>query len=142
MTFSASRLTDEELKEKAKHWKQMNSKRYSEKRRFGFVDHYKEDMPPEHLRKVIKDHGDALSKKFSKNQRVYLGALKFVRRAVLKHMPMPWEQTREVPVIYHVSRAITFVNEVPKVIEPVKKCFEYSEQRSWSLPWILMWIRT
>jgi hypothetical protein len=29
------------------------------------------------------------------------------------------QQVREVPVLYHVSGAITFVNEVPKVIEPV-----------------------
>ncbi len=29
------------------------------------------------------------------------------------------KQVREVPVLYHISGAITFVNEVPKVIEPV-----------------------
>ena len=31
--------------------------RYAEKRKFGFVDAQKEDMPPEHVRKIIKDHG-------------------------------------------------------------------------------------
>ena len=139
MTFSEEpapppRPTEEHLKEKAKRWKQINSKRYSEKRRFGFVDNQKEDMPPEHLRKIIKDHGDALGKKYTKQQRVYLGALKFVPHAVMKlleNMPMPWEQTREVPVVYHITGAITFVNEVPKVIEPI-----YIAQ--WGTMWIMM----
>ena len=33
---------------------------------------------------------------------------------------MPWEQVRNVKVLYHVTGAISFVNEVPKVIEPVR----------------------
>lgn len=55
----------------------------------------KEDMPPEHVRKVIRDHGDMSSRKFRHDKRVYLGALKFVPHAVyklLENMPMPWEQ--------------------------------------------------
>lgn len=35
------------LEEKAKKWQQLQAKRYGAKRRFGFVDIYKEDMPPE-----------------------------------------------------------------------------------------------
>lgn len=31
---------------------------------------------------------------------------------------MPWEQVRFVSVLFHISGAITFVNEVPRVIEP------------------------
>ena len=31
---------------------------------------------------------------------------------------MPWEQIRDVSVIYHITGAITFVNEIPWVIEP------------------------
>ena len=38
--------------------------RYAEKRKFGFVDAQKEDMPPEHVRKIIKDHGDMTSRKY------------------------------------------------------------------------------
>ena len=38
--------------------------RYAEKRKFGFVDAQKEDMPPEHLRKIIRDHGDMSSRKY------------------------------------------------------------------------------
>ncbi|KAJ3162383.1 Pre-mRNA-processing-splicing factor 8 [Geranomyces michiganensis] len=130
----ASELPDEKLQEKARKWAQMNAKRYGEKRKFGFVEPQKENMPPEHIRKIIKDHGDMSSKKFRHDKRIYLGALKYVPHAVLKlleNMPMPWEQVREVPVLYHVTGAITFVNEVPWVIEPV-----YIAQ--WGTMWIMM----
>ena len=49
-------------------------------------------------------------------------ALKYMPHAVLKlveNMPMPWEQIRDVSVIYHITGAITFVNEIPWVVEPV-----------------------
>ena len=49
-------------------------------------------------------------------------ALKYMPHAVLKlleNMPMPWEQIRDVKVLYHITGAITFVNEIPWVIEPV-----------------------
>lgn len=75
----------------AKKWQQLNSKRYGDKRKFGFVESQKEEMPPEHLRKLIKDHGDMSSKKFRHDKRVYLGALKYVPHAILKvmeNMPM------------------------------------------------------
>lgn len=42
------------LEEKARKWQQLNSKRYSDKRKFGFVESQKEDMPPEHVRKIIR----------------------------------------------------------------------------------------
>jgi hypothetical protein len=85
----------EKLEEKARKWQQMQSKRYGEKRKFGFIEHEKADMPPEHIRKIIKDHGDMSSKKYRHDKRIYLGALKYVPHAVLKlleNMPMPWEQ--------------------------------------------------
>ncbi|GFH19560.1 MPN domain-containing protein, partial [Haematococcus lacustris] len=131
-------LTAEEeenlINEKARKWQQMNSKRYADKRKFGYVEAPKEDMPPEHVRKIIKDHGDMSSRKFRHDKRVYLGALKFVPHAVyklLENMPMPWEQVRHVKVIYHITGAITFVNEIPWVIEPV-----YIAQ--WGTMWIMM----
>ncbi|KAG2447155.1 hypothetical protein HYH02_007901 [Chlamydomonas schloesseri] len=122
------------LEEKAKKWAQLNAKRYGDKRKFGFVEAPKEDMPPEHVRKIIRDHGDMSSRKFRHDKRVYLGALKFVPHAVFKlleNMPMPWEQVRHVKVIYHITGAITFVNEIPWVIEPV-----YLAQ--WGSMWIMM----
>lgn len=42
------------LEEKARKWQQLNTKRYSDKRKFGFVEAQKEDMPPEHVRKIIR----------------------------------------------------------------------------------------
>ncbi|WIA33570.1 hypothetical protein OEZ86_006694 [Tetradesmus obliquus] len=122
------------LEEKMRKWQAMNSKRYAEKRKYGYTQAQKEDMPPEHVRKVIRDHGDMSSRKFRHDKRVYLGALKFVPHAVFKlleNMPMPWEQVRHVKVIYHITGAITFVNEIPWVIEPL-----YLAQ--WGSMWIMM----
>lgn len=112
----------------------MQRQKYGEKRRFGAVQVEKTDMPPEHIRKIVKDHGDMSSKKFRNDKRIYLGALKYVPHAVMKlleNMPMPWEEVRQVPVLYHITGAITFVNEIPLVIEPV-----YIAQ--WGTMWIMM----
>jgi pre-mRNA-processing factor 8 len=122
------------LEQKARKWRQLNGKRYSDKRKFGYVEAQKEDMPPEHVRKIIKDHGDMSSRKFRHDKRVYLGALKYVPHAVLRlleNMPMPWEQVRDVSVLYHITGAISFVNEIPLVIEPL-----YIAQ--WGTMWIMM----
>ncbi|KAJ0409334.1 hypothetical protein ATCC90586_000571 [Pythium insidiosum] len=122
------------LDERSRRWAKLNAKRYGEKRKFGFVESVKDDMPPEHVRKIIKDHGDMSSKKFRHDKRVYLGALKYVPHAIyklLENMPMPWEQVKDVKVLYHNTGAITFVNEIPWVIEPV-----YIAQ--WGTMWIMM----
>lgn len=127
-------ITEEKLQEKAQKWQQLQSKRFAEKRKFGFVDAQKEEMPPEHIRKIIRDHGDMTSRKYRHDKRVYLGALKYMPHAVMKlleNMPMPWEQIRDVPVLYHITGAITFVNEIPWVVEPV-----YIAQ--WGTMWIMM----
>lgn len=115
-------LTEDKLIEKSQKWMQFQTKRFAEKRKFGFVDTQKEDMPPEHIRKIIRDHGDMTSRKYRHDKRVYLGALKYMPHAVMKlleNMPMPWEQIRDVRILYHITGAITFVNEIPWVIEPV-----------------------
>ncbi|KAJ0603550.1 putative pre-mRNA-processing-splicing factor 8 [Helianthus annuus] len=44
------------LEEKARKWMQLKSNRYGDKRKFGFVEAQKEDMPPEHVRKIIRSH--------------------------------------------------------------------------------------
>ncbi|KFG51101.1 pre-mRNA processing splicing factor PRP8, partial [Toxoplasma gondii MAS] len=129
------KTAEELLAEKARKWQQLNTKRYGEKSKLGTgQDTTKEEMPPEHLRKLIKDHGDMTSKKFRHDKRVYLGALKYVPHAVyklLENMPMPWEQVRNVAVLYHITGAITFVNEIPWVVEPI-----YLAQ--WGTMWIMM----
>lgn len=50
------------LDEKAKRWATLNKKKYTAKHKFGYVEIQKEDMPPEHLRKIITDHGDMSNK--------------------------------------------------------------------------------
>lgn len=49
---SPQMLPDSVLEEKSRKWKQLQSKRYAEKRKFGFVDAQKEDMPPGMLRNM------------------------------------------------------------------------------------------
>jgi pre-mRNA-processing factor 8 len=125
---------DEIIAERARKWQNLNAKRYSDKRKFGYTEPEKEQMPPEHVRKILKDHGDMSSRKFRSDKRVYLGALKFIPHAVyklLENMPMPWEQVRHCEVIYHITGAITFINETPRVIEPI-----YIAQ--WGTMWIAM----
>ncbi|KAL2195468.1 NUC071 domain-containing protein [Corynascus similis CBS 632.67] len=108
--------------QKKKEWLRMQRNRFGEKRKGGFVETQKADMPPEHLRKIVKDIGDVSQKKYTSDKRSYLGALKFMPHAVMKlleNMPMPWESAREVKVLYHVNGCLTLVNEIPRVIEPV-----------------------
>ena len=66
-------MSEDKLQDKARKWQQLQSKRYAEKRKFGFVDAQKEELPPEHVRKIIRDHGDMSSRKFRHDKRVYLG---------------------------------------------------------------------
>lgn len=108
--------------QKKKEWLRQQRNRFGEKRKAGFVQTQKADMPPEHLRKIVKDIGDVSQKKYTNDKRSYLGALKFMPHAVMKlleNMPMPWESAREVKVLYHVNGCLTLVNEIPRVIEPV-----------------------
>jgi pre-mRNA-processing factor 8 len=123
-----------QLEDRARRWLKLNTSRYADKKKFGAGDAGKADMPPEHLRKIVRDHGDMSSKKFRTDKRVYIGALKFVPHAVLKileNMPCPWEQVRNVKALYHITGAITFVNEIPTVIEPVHVA-------QWGSMWIMM----
>ena len=77
------------------------------------MDAQKEDMPPEHIRKIIRDHGDMSSRKYRHDKRVYLGALKYMPHALLKlleNMPMPWEQVQSFTDI-SASRCHSWGNE-------------------------------
>ena len=120
--------------QKKKEWLRSQRNRFGEKRKGGYIETQKADMPPEHLRKIVRDIGDVSQKKFSSDKRSYLGALKFMPHAVLKlleNMPMPWESSREVKVLYHVNGCLTIVNEIPRVIEPVFHA-------QWATMWVCM----
>lgn len=106
----------------AKKWATLSKRKWSSKQKSGAAATQKEHLAEEIVRKIVKDHGDMTSRKFRHDKRVYLGALKFAPHAVyklLENMPMPWEQVRYVDVLFHTTGAITFVNEVPRVIEPL-----------------------
>ncbi|KAJ6578024.1 NUC069, PrP8 N-terminal domain-containing protein [Mycena capillaripes] len=78
--------------QKSMKWIQMQTKRYGEKREGGCVDMGKQDLPPEHVRKIIKDHGDISNRKFRNDNHVHLGSLKYVLHAVMKlleNIPYP-----------------------------------------------------
>ncbi|KAI0200706.1 pre-mRNA processing splicing factor 8 [Astrocystis sublimbata] len=122
------------FEQKKKEWLRTQRNRFGEKRKGGFVETQKADMPPEHLRKIVKDIGDVSQKKYTSDKRSYLGALKFMPHAVMKlleNMPMPWEATREVKVLYHVNGCLTLVNEIPRVIPPVFHA-------QWATMWLTM----
>ena len=132
--LSSQILSEKNLEEKSKRWSQFMTKKFAPKRKFGYVESGKEPLPCEVLRKIIKDHGDMSSKKFKQDKRVYLGALKYIPHAVyklLENMPFPWEDKRIVNVLYHITGAISFVDDIPKVIEPI-----YTAQ--WGTMWIVM----
>lgn len=78
------------------------------------VEIQKAKMPPEHVRKIIKDHGDMSSKRFEKDRRLYLGALKYVPHALMKlleNMPMPWEQVIII-IFFSLIRAVRFATSM------------------------------
>ena len=129
---------DKEMREmlqmKKRKWEKKQARRFQRPSQNVPRPPQKSQMPAAHLRKIMKDHGDMSAQKFRNDKRVYLGALKYIPHAVFKlleNMPMPWEQVRMVNVLYHVTGAITFVDETPRVVEPV-----YAAQ--WGTMWDMM----
>ncbi len=49
------------LEQRASRWLRQNAQRYRERRKAGVAHAVKEKLPPEHLRKLIRDHGDLSS---------------------------------------------------------------------------------
>lgn len=124
------------LKARAQRWLDIQKQRFTEKKvqKGTFVHNVKYEMPPEHIRKIMNTQGDLSSKSFNNEKRAMLGALKYMPHALLKlleNMPQPWETEKDVKVLYHTGGAISFVNEIPRVIEPVYKA-------QWSTAWIQM----
>ena len=91
MGRNSGSMPPEVLAQKSQKWIQMQKKRYGEKRKGGFVDMGKQvsqavcrgsawililsqDLPPEYVRKTIKDDGDMSNRKFRNDKRVHLGA--------------------------------------------------------------------
>ena len=124
------------LKARAQRWEDCQKRRFTQKKvqKGTYVHNVKYEMPPEHIRKIMNAQGDLSSKFFDKEKHAMLGALKYMPHAILKlleNMPQPWETEKEVKILYHTGGAITFVNEIPRVIEPVYKA-------QWAASWIQM----
>lgn len=127
--------TSPSLQSRIKEWKQLRRKHFKlDKGRTASKASSQRELPPGHVRQIIKSHGDMSHLKFAGQKRLYIGALKYAPHAILKlleNMPMPWEDIRYVKCLYHTAGAITFVNEVPKVVPP-----HYLAQ--WATCWIAM----
>lgn len=78
-------------------------------------------MPPEHVRLVMREHGDMTAKKWQSDKAATICALRYIPHAILKlfeTMPMPWEPARTVSTLYHTAGAVTIVSETPRVVPP------------------------
>ena len=125
----------ETLQQRISQWRSLRRQHFKlEKAKSTNKANTQKELPPGHIRQIMKSHGDMSHAKFAGQKRLYIGALKYAPHAVLKlleNMPMPWEELRKVRVLYHSAGALTFVNEVPKVIPP-----QYIAQ--WAETWIAM----
>ncbi len=92
----------------ARKWQQLQSKRYAEKRKFGFIDVQKEDMPPAHVRKIIRDHGDMSNRKFRHDKRVYLGYVSTGNLPILNNKMEIMEISRSHPSKFFRSVSSAF----------------------------------
>lgn len=52
--MAPGQLSPEALAQKSNKWRSLQNRRYGEKRKAGFVDTGKQDLPPEHVRKILK----------------------------------------------------------------------------------------
>ena len=68
---------DEALIIRSRKWQQRRMKKFNQVEKKTIVNMQTIEMPVEHLRKIVKDHGDRSSRKFRNDKRVYLGALKY-----------------------------------------------------------------
>ncbi|EAY02411.1 pre-mRNA processing 8 protein homolog PRP8 [Trichomonas vaginalis G3] len=123
------------LQERIAQWKHLRKKHFKlEKIKTTSKGPSAKELPPGHIRQIMTSHGNMSHDKFAGQKRLYIGALKYAPHAVLKfleNMPMPWEELRKVRVLYHTAGALTFVNEVPRVVPP-----QYLAQ--WAETWIAM----
>lgn len=103
-------------------WRRMNTERYGFRAAYRAAVEEKDFMPPEFIRKVVKDNGDLGGKRFKSERKLCVGMLPYIPLALyklLENMPMPWEEARYVNVVYHVGGVLTIVDDTPTVAEPL-----------------------
>ena len=69
---------DELIIARARKWQQKRVKKFKQEVKGSLINLKTVEMPVEHLRKIVKDHGDMSSRKFRNDKRFYLNALKYL----------------------------------------------------------------
>nr|BAS01665.1 splicing factor PRP8 [Lotharella vacuolata] len=79
------------------------------------------EVSNEYVRNTIKYNFNLLkNKKIDKN--ILISSLKYLPHAIyklLENIPMPWVKKNFINILHHVSGSLSFVNEIPKVIEKI-----------------------
>eukprot|EP00758_Cryptobia_borreli_P018047 Tbor_TRINITY_DN6357_c0_g1::TRINITY_DN6357_c0_g1_i1::g.17831::m.17831 len=79
-------------------------------------------IPPDHLRSLMNAQYENKQPKESRKLSIIAAKLMpLAMQKLLENIPMPWERTKKVPVVYDVHGVITIVDGTPKVSEPVYK---------------------
>lgn len=122
----SAELEEEEQRERRQQqisaWRRSNTERLGYRAAYRAAVGTKDHMPPEFIRKVVKDNGDLGGKRFKSERKLCVGMLSYVPLALyklLENMPMPWEEARYVDVVYHVGGVLTIVDDTPTVAEPL-----------------------
>lgn len=115
-------------------WKRVNAQMFGVRKQFKAATTKKDPLPPEFIRRVLKEQGDLKGKKFREERRLLLGGMEYMPLAIsklLENMPMPWETTKYVNVVQHGTGALTIVDDTPTVSEA-----QYNAQ--WTSVWNAM----
>ena len=62
---------DSKFEERQRRWTQSQKQKFAKQRRHGFIETQKADLPPEHLRQIMRMHGDMSSKKYRHGKCLY-----------------------------------------------------------------------
>ncbi|CBH14584.1 PRP8 protein homologue [Trypanosoma brucei gambiense DAL972] len=103
-------------------WRNLNTKRYGYRATYQEAVAQKDEVPPEYLRKLVKDNGDLSGKRFNAERKLCVALLRYMPLALyklLENMPMPWEEARYVNVVYHMRGVLTLVEDTPTAPEPL-----------------------
>lgn len=122
--FFAVEAEDEKrvwMENQADMWRRENSVEFAFRGAFHAAAQ-KDPVPPEYIRKVVKEMGDLSGPRFQSTRKLAVGVLQYIPLALyklLENMPMPWEEAKYVDVVYHVGGVLSIVKDTPTVAEPV-----------------------
>ena len=79
------------------------------------------EVSNEFIRNTIKYNFNLLKNK-NLDKKIFLSSLKYLPHAIFKlleNIPMPWVKSSFVNILHHVSGSLSFVNQIPTVIEKI-----------------------